>query len=54
MKATKRANVKVEMGKELETDWKIFFQELVKKLPSTPINWNRGRLEAGPSKHGHY
>ena len=38
------------VGNELEN----CVQELVKKLPSTPISWNRGKLEAGPSEHGHY
>ena len=38
------------VGNELEN----CVQELVKKLPSTPISWNRGKLEARPSEHGHY
>ena len=43
-----------EMGKELEMDWKIVFKNLPKKCPSSPISWNRGRLETRLSKHGHY
>ena len=41
-------------GKGVGNGLENCFQELPKKRPSSPISWNRGRLETRLSKHGHY